>query len=243
MIHVPRIHSCELHVTYRCNLRCSHCHNLISAAPCNEDMPVSWLYKMLNDSVHLKYPWEWLVIHGGEPTLHPDFTEICKMLAHYKQIANPSVELKLSTNGVGDAVMDGIKTAKEYGIEIYNSDKGVPDYKPPHAAVLSSPMDCGEHYNEGCYQSSECGICYTPRGFYECSPAGAAWRLFHYEPVCVDLKDVTAEKMAEAFKEHCRHCGYARNEGKREWVMNSDAPITATWQKAIDEYKSEQETV
>lgn len=234
---VPCIERLEIHVTYRCNLRCAHCHNLVGAAPCNEDMTLDCLKGMLDESVALKYQWKWLVLHGGEPTMHPEFRTICQMLAHYKQIANPDVELKLTTNGHGPHNDDAVKVATEYGFEIYNSKKdGSTPFVSYHAAVLSSPTDTGEPFTEGCYQSSECGICFTPRGFYECSPAGAAWRVLGYKPLCKSVRDITVEKMAEGFQKHCRHCGYART-GTRDWKMAPETPISLTWAVALEEYQ------
>lgn len=234
---VPKVRSLEIHVTYRCTLRCPHCANCVSIAPCNEDMSIEWLMKLLVDSAALNYPWENLVLHGGEPCLHPHIETVYLMLQAYKSRWNTAVNLKITTNGYGPANPDAMKLAAAYGFEICDSHKdGTPQGYHYHTAIFNSPADNGEDWNEGCFQSSECGIAYTPRGFYECSPAGAAWRVMGYEPLCVDLKDLTPARLAEGFKVHCQHCGYARRVGHdgRDFVQDTSPPISKTWQAAID---------
>lgn len=235
---VPRIYALEIHITYRCNLRCSHCHNLVSQAPSREDMTLEHLSKLLDDSIKLKYPWEWLVLHGGEPCLHPQFQTVCSMLRDYKKDHNPTVNLKCTTNGYGPGNEESMKIVTEYGIEVCSSNKnGVTGDIVYHTPYCSSPTDTGEPFNLGCFQSSECGICYTMRGFYECSPAGAAWRVMGYPPLVIELKDLTAEKLAEGFNVHCKHCGYARCVD-RNFIQNPTAPMSETWIKALAQYKS-----
>jgi hypothetical protein len=234
---IPRIRALEIHITYRCNLRCAHCHNLAGPAPSNEDMPLAFLQKMLDDSAEIKYPWEWLVLHGGEPCLHPEFEKVCAALKLYKDTHNPAVNLKCTTNGYGPHNAEAMKLAVSYGLEICDSKKtGETPNIAYHAAVLSSPTDCGDPFSLGCYQSSECGICFTPRGFYECSPAGAAWRVMGYEPMCKHVSELTEERLAEGFKVHCKHCGYARGSGGRDWTIAPESPISKTWADAIAAY-------
>lgn len=237
---VPRVTALEIHVTYRCTLRCPQCANCVSIAPCNEDMSIEWLLKVIHESIALNYPWEWLVLHGGEPCLHPKIETIYLLLQAYKIRWNMKVNLKITTNGYGEANKAAMELAAAYGFEICDSHKdGTPEGYKYHAAMFNSPDDNGEPWSLGCFQSSECGICYTPRGFYECSPAGAAWRVMGYEPLCVDLKDLTAERLAEGFKRHCRHCGYSRITPRdgRDWKFDPDAPISKTWREAIEKYK------
>lgn len=232
--HRPAVRSLEVHITYRCNLRCLHCSNLIEQAPSNETMPPATVAALLADSVRLDYRWERIVLHGGEPTLHPDLDEICEMLAAYKRDHNPACGIYICTNGHGEKVAAGIEVARRHGVGIENSMKGGGQDVYYHHALSSSPADLGEDYNLGCFQTSKCGIAYTMRGFYECSPAASAWRLFGYAPMATRLEDVTEERLAAGFAEHCKHCGYSRiNSG-----ANVNAPYSETWKAAIDAYKN-----
>lgn len=236
MSHIPRIRAVEIHITYKCNLRCSHCHNLASVAPSNEEMTFDDIRNFVEESTQLSYPWEWIVLHGGEPSLHSDLDRICRLLQSYKLTVNPGVNLKITTNGFGDGNREKVAIAERHGFEIHDSKKdGSLIDVQHHTQVLSSPTDLGEEFNLGCFQSSECGICLTKRGYYECSPAGAAWRLMRYEPMATRLADVTEERLAEGFKIHCKHCGYARFKD-RNFTFNPTAPISPTWANAIRDY-------
>lgn len=247
--HKPNIRHLEIHLTYRCNLRCTHCSNLISQAPSSEILALEKLQELIADSVRLSWPWEWMVFHGGEALLHPQFREACDMLSRYRSEHNPSVQLFLCTNGYGAKVAEGIAVAQSFGIKIENSQKPgglIVDY---HTPLSVSALDTGEDYMLGCFQSSACGIAYTNRGYYECSPAAAAWRVFGYEPMAVRLDDVTVDRLAEGYAKHCATCGYARIEDVRrmetmrnhkapQQLANPHAPLSKTWQEAVDRYKA-----
>ena len=233
--HLPNIHHLEIHITYVCNLACAHCHNLAAQAPSSEMMPAFRVELLLRESARLHWPWAWIVLHGGEPTLHPELHEICTLLHDYKWACNHGVKLAIVTNGRGEKVTAGIEIARQHGLVIENSHKeDGHEFPSGHVPVCSSPEDAGEDYHLGCFQSSQCGIAYTNRGFYECSPAASAWRVFGYAPLATELRDVTAEKLAAGFATHCRHCGYARKELKGD----PRAPMSKTWAKAIEKYKA-----
>jgi hypothetical protein len=236
--HIPNIRRLEIHITYRCNLRCTHCSNNISQAPSQEIMPAERIENLLNESARLNWLWDWLVLHGGEPTLHPEFERICALLADYKKRSNPAVNLFVCTNGHGEFVRKQLAVTQQYGITNCNSDKNGSPLIVYHVPLSVSPEDCGEDYYLGCFQTSRCGISYTNSGFYECSPAGASERLFGYPPLVAELKDLTAEKLAEGFKVHCKHCGYSR----LQLIPHPDAPMSKTWLEAIERYKNRHET-
>ena len=229
--HVPNVRELEIHATYRCNMRCYNCATLVSQAPSNEDMPPEHLKKLLDDSVALNWPWTGMGLHGGESTLHPQFEELCRLMADYKAKHNPTCAIRVFSNGYGDYVQKQHEIATRHGLTIGNSYKQGPR-DIGHITFGLSPEDAGEPYHLGCFQSSSCGIAYTVRGFYECSHAGAAWRVFGYPPIVTELKDLTAEKLAEGFKVHCKHCGYARIGIDRRAVVEP----TATWKEALDKY-------
>jgi hypothetical protein len=200
-------------------------------------MAPEFVQALVDDSVALDYPWKAIVLHGGEPALHPRFAEICFILSDYRKTHRPELVLKCCTNGCGAALDENRKLAAALGFEISDSHKTGEPLVHYHTPYCSSPADCGEPFYLGCFQTSQCGICLTPRGFYECSPAGAAWRVMGYEPICTSLKDVTPERLAEGFKAHCKHCGYARYKD-RNWTHNPGAPMTKTWIDALARYNS-----
>lgn len=262
--HVPTLKSLEIHCTYRCNLRCAHCSNLIQQAPSLETMTGDRIQEILDESTGLGWPWERMVLHGGEPTLHPLFEDVCRRMAEYRDRSNPSCKVYLCTNGYGNRVSQGIQIAKKYGIIEANSNKGQykePNFPDSHIPLSVSPIDLGEDYHLGCFQSSQCGIAVTNQGYYECSPAAAAHRVFGYDPIATRLADLTVEKLIAGFAKHCGHCGYARIhklEGDKEApvgspertafyrsldaLANPRAPHTKTWLQAEAAYKEKQRT-
>lgn len=232
--HFPNINHLEIHITYTCNLRCAHCSNNITEAPSNETMPASKVRELLADSVRLHWPWEWLVLHGGEPSLHPELEEICSALAEYKREYNHGVRLYICTNGFGDKVKERLTIAAKYGVELENSKKTGEKLVAVHRPLHVSPMDMGEDYYLGCFQTSRCGIALNNHGFYECSPAASGQRLFGYKPLATKLEDVTVAVLSQGFQEHCKHCGYARLSEE----PNPHAPLSKTWKEASEAYKS-----
>lgn len=261
--HIPDIHKLTLCITYRCNLCCSHCSSAIDQAPSNEIMSLETVKEIITESIVLNWPWKTISLYGGEPTMHPQLTDICRLLQNYKLHNNPSVRLGLTTNGIGFKVLVGIEVAKSFGFAIDDSSISQRKYntlKVRHIPYYHSPVDLGEDYFLGCHLSSSCGIICTNKGYYECNAAGAAYRLLDYEPMAIKLKDVTVESMIKGYTIHCKHCGFARNLGlcgnsnakvgsftrrlfnfTLRLASNPRASITKTWQEAINKYKKEQQ--
>ncbi len=248
--HIPNIRHLEIHITYRCNLRCVHCSNLITQAPSNETMPVAQVQDLLDQSAELNWPWEWLVLHGGEPTLHPQFEDICIALHEYQLKSNPTVRLFVCTNGFSKLVAERMEIAAKHNVAPENSRKDGKPLVSSHVPFSVSALDTGEDYMLGCYQSSMCGIAYNNHGFYECSPAAAGNRLFGYEPLATRLKDVTAELLATGFHKHCANCGFARVQhpekldeyrtgGPKHSMLDAapDEPMSPIWVDAVRKYK------
>lgn len=241
MPHLPNIRRLELHITYRCNLKCTHCHNLIAQAPSNETMPFPMIAWLMDESIRANHKWEWLVLHGGEPTLHPQFDDICRGLASYRDKYNPEVKLFLVTNGFAESSKRGQEVARACGIQVENTEKDGNPLVLHHIPYCDSPTDRGEPFSLGCHQTSKCGLGFNGRGFFCCSPLAAASRLFGYHPQARMLKDVTVENMQKGFLLHCHHCGYARGDGEVRSIMpDPRAPMTKTWLDAIARYHENQ---
>jgi hypothetical protein len=233
---VPTMKRIEIHTTYRCNLKCPQCINLCSQAPSREDFTIENMKKFISESIELKWEWEWIVLHGGESCLHPQFFDLCQLLVDYRNAHCPETRLILTTNGYTQAVCDRVNKAASMGFVISNShrENGF-SYFCGHLPYCVSPTDTGEKYTEGCSESSECGIALTNRGYYECSPAAAAWRVMGYEPLAKSLQEVSVEKMKEGFKIHCKHCGFSRVGAT---AVGGDKTITTgTWERKLKEYE------
>lgn len=221
-----------IHITYRCNLACNHCFSLVHQAPDEHDMPLETIMRLIVELASNDYKCERIILHGGEPTLHPRFKMICALLHGHKQLSDPTVDLILTTNGHGDIVQQGIRVAEQYGFRIENSFKtGRPDWDY-HFPFCSSPVDTGEARKLGCYQPGECGICYNQLGFFECTPAASMARVFGFDAPVKSMKELTEENLSKGFVTHCLHCGLSRCNLK----TNPNAPMSKTWKESLERY-------
>jgi hypothetical protein len=236
----PNLLQIELCLTYRCNVLCNNCSNLCTQAPCPYgDLPVEKVNEFFAQSVSCNHPWKKITLHGGEPILHKDIETICGMAAIYKDKHNPTVIISLLSNGCCDKTLERLDDLKErYHVELGISEKvrsnrrgdGTPI---PYIPVNESPEDIGIEHDNGCFQTSECGICLNYLGYFECSPAAAAARVFGYKPLKSTVEGLSIAAMQKGFKEHCKHCGFSAPNRPRVIAQSS----TKTWEKALEKYK------
>jgi hypothetical protein len=235
--YVPNIYRLELCLTYRCNVRCKNCSNLCTQAPYVGDLTLLSIENMLKESVECNHKWARIVLHGGEPTLHPEYMEICRMVAQYRDTYNNEVTLHSCSNGTNSFVESQLAKSSELRIKSEVSVKVGTNRRAggddiPYIPVNESPDDLKEPFDLGCFQTTECGICYNYLGFFACSPAGAAARVFGFPPACTSVKDLTASVLTCVYTQHCKHCGFAM-PGRRRVIEQTN---TQTWQAAFDAY-------
>ncbi len=83
-----------LHITFKCNLSCSHCYG--GASPWRaEFMPHRRILSLCKEA--LKLGFRQAIITGGEPFLHPEWKETAKKLADIKEEVKPLL-IVLRTN-------------------------------------------------------------------------------------------------------------------------------------------------
>lgn len=79
----PTSGKAEIHCTYRCSLSCRFCNrNSFLREAHTIDLSVEDLVEFLNQARDLGY-YPGIVLIGGEPTLHPDFDEICRLCREF----------------------------------------------------------------------------------------------------------------------------------------------------------------
>jgi hypothetical protein len=224
---LPNIRHIELCLTYRCNVPCPNCSNQCTQAPAAGDLPLAEIQRFVAESLELDWDWEWIVFHGGEPALHPEFPAICEILQAYREASGSTARLFVTSNGT---MPQRVERAIKMGFAPAIAPKrGQP---LPYVPVNESPTDLGLEHSEGCFQSWRCGICLNYLGYFECSPAAAAARVFGYGPIVKNLRHVTAERLASGYKMHCRHCGFAL-PGRRRVTKQTSTP---TWERALADY-------
>src|SRR3712207_347384 len=90
----------EIEISTFCNLRCPNCDRSSPQAPSDECMSIEQIERFVAESVELDWPWERVVILGGEPTLHPDFDDVLDVLGKYHR-HRPETVFRMYTNGFG----------------------------------------------------------------------------------------------------------------------------------------------
>lgn len=199
----------EINITYRCNLACPNC--LVSCgrgqAPSNEEMSVEQIQRFVQESINSGAKWHIIRVLGGEPTLHPEFTEILNILLEYKHSYSPKTIISVSTNGHGDKVNEILSKVPEE-IVIINSSKESPTqlFYRFNMAPKDSVMYNYADYSNGCYVTSIVGSALTPYGYYPCPVAGGIDRVVGFNRGRKKLPEVN-DLMLEELKMFCPLCG------------------------------------
>lgn len=197
----------EIDITYFCNMHCLNCNRSSSQAPEAKHISLEKIKTFIEGSISRSYRWNRVRILGGEPTLHPQFSEIIEQLLRYKKW-NPECLIEVVTNGYGKKVQRVLETLPK-SIWIENSRKLTnvqEDFGPFNLAPCDDPDFLHADYKNGCEIMEECGMGLTPMGYYPCAIAGgidriAGWNI-GYESF-PDLEDDMLE-LAERF---CALCG------------------------------------
>ncbi len=236
----PNFGICELCLTYRCNVRCDNCSNLCTQAPFAGDLTAKDVVEFLRDSDESGHHWGMITLHGGEPVLNPEIFEIAELLCEYRK--RVSCNLWLLTNNSSPLVRRlttsvNMKYDISLGVSTKKGKNADKDGNPiEYVGVNNSPVDLGLQHDHGCFQTSNCGVCYNYLGYFPCSPMAAAARVFDYLPTARSVKDFTAEACDEALKKHCPHCGFSAPDMAR--VVNQ--VTSKTWQDAFTRYNQPQ---
>lgn len=196
----------ELIVNYNCNLRCCNCDALTSQAPTCERLSIAQIQKFVEESIENEKKWESIRVLGGEPTLHPDILRILDILLDYKHQYSHDTDITLVTNGHGEYVNKIIKKVPSE-ILIENSAK-ISSIQSHFSPVTVAPCDTeGDlDYSRGCWIPELCGIALDVHGYYACSFAAAADRVFCLNVGRKSVKDIM--NLEDQFSIFCRYCGH-----------------------------------
>jgi len=240
----PNLEYLEVALTYLCNVACANCCALSPQAPPKdrktEDMNLDDITRFIHETVQANYRWSWVKLHGGEPTLHPQYKEIVTALAAWRNASSPGTRLSVVSNGRSPEL---VRFAMEHGftdlVSVKIGTNAAPDDKGklvplPYVPVNKSPKDLGVPAPSGCYIAQDCGIALNKQGFWPCAPAAAAARVFGYDAPVKHVQDITAERLKTLYS-HCDHCGFAL-EGEPRVV---DQVYSPTWKSLIDRYNED----
>ncbi|MDD5216479.1 MAG: radical SAM protein [Candidatus Omnitrophica bacterium] len=233
----------EIDINYLCHLKCPACNRSCTQAPSPERISLQQIEKFIQESIDNKRRWEVIRVVGGEPALHPDFSQILDRLREYKLRNSPDTKLTVVTNGSGPAVGEALKKVPvEYKIE--NTRKENKGYE--HISFNDAPRDDVAHlffdYSAGCEIRSCCGMGMTPYGYYCCAIAGGIDRIVGLDlgrkalpPEGDDLSDQTLRLCA-----YCGHFIWGRVPSK---ALNSRGIFfnifSRSWRSAYGQYRKQ----
>lgn len=203
----------ELDITYACNLHCSGCNRSCTQAPSRSRMTLEQVEAFVADTVKQRRKWRRIRVLGGEPTLHPHFFEILRLLRGHRDSYSPDTRIEVTTNGHGEYVKKRIEEIPA-DVWINNTEKETSD-QSGFATFNSAPRDRADYekvdYRNGCSILKDCGVGLTPQGYYPCAIAGGIDRLLGGERGRERLP-VSNEKMEEELRFFCSLCGHFKRE-------------------------------
>lgn len=259
---IPKL---ELHLEARCNLSCSACSraSFLAKHPM-ERLTLADVTEVFRQVDELRPRWTpRVIIIGGEPTLHPQFLEICKMSVEWSRCHRPDNFVQVFSNGTTERTRALLERARlEHNCSIPKDEWKTESITGENAGSIKwrmdtyvSPTDAGLTFEDHgvCYQASSqiCGVGVYHEGYTLCPPAGPLSALLGLPEGLVmtkriaDLFDpVWAER---ATRIACEACGYAMDQrGKTEAIREGFAryvaeqplgqagtPMSPTWVRAF----------
>lgn len=226
----------EIDLTWSCNLLCHNCNRSCSQAPTSERMDVDQITRMLNESTETGQRWEQIRLLGGEPTLHPEFSEILDRLLMWRRSFSPETRIEISSNGYGSAVQRVLEKMPS-GVVVNNTNKvsRFQQFQSFNVAPVDSPAYIHSDYSNGCLLIKVAGVGFTPYGWYPCPIAGGIDRIMGLD---LGMKQLPAPDydMHDQLRVFCRLCGHF----KRLYERPVETPIMSeTWREAYARYREE----
>jgi len=226
-----------LDITYACNLGCYNCHRSCGNAPSGEYMSLEQIKKFINESIELKWVWNWIKILGGEPTLHLHFFDIIKELKRYKDL-NPDCKVELFTNGAGKKTNEVLSKMPDW-IKVDNTVKRTvcQDFVSYNIAPVDLPEYEGENFAIGCAGCWRWGISLSKYGYFSCGPGAGVARVFGFDVGIKTLAEVKRSSFRKQMKILCKYCGMYKENYVSKRISTPE--ISASWQEAYKRYKKQ----
>jgi hypothetical protein len=234
--YIPDIDQLEIDITWECNLHCQNCDRSCSQAPTTDRMSVDQIARFLEQSKESSKRWRRLTVMGGEPTIHPNVSEILDLLLEYKSYSAPDVEIILASNGYAHHARQLLMQVPP-GISVRNGRKASPrieTFEPFNVAPIDIPAIADADFADGCWITAACGLGLNRHGFYPCGVAGGIARVFGLD-IALQARPSDAETLRSALDQACRYCGhFLRGEyvPKERRVRLVGEPMSPTWKRA-----------
>lgn len=227
----------EIEITTKCNMQCYHCDRSCRQAPSDEYMSLDQIKYFIDESIKTNKKWNFVVLIGGEPTLHPNIYELCDLFINYKLKYSPNTKLTISTNGVSAETKEVLANLPDI-IHHENSSK-ISINNTRFYTFNIAPVDMEKYNNpetdfsKGCKTVSTAGSALTRYGYYSCGAAASVDRVLGLDIGIKNFNDITEEKFRTQLRLLCGYCGFFESKIMEDYELKAVSP---SWQKAYDNY-------
>ena len=211
MIPIYRMPVIQIEVTYACNLQCANCTRFVGHHADPHYMDMETVARAI-DSLD-GYPGQ-IGIMGGEPTTHPQFADICKLLRD--KVPNRR-KRQLWTNGFKwKQYQSVIEETFDQDMIIYNDhkDKAVGVHQPLLLAAeeILEDRELMWRLIGNCWVQWRWAASITPKGGFFCEVAAAQDHLFNGPggyPLEKGWWNKNPNEFADQVKRYCVRCSAA----------------------------------
>ncbi len=235
-------------ITTLCDLHCKDCCRScgVNQAVSEEHISLDQITKFITESVEYKRKWKDINIEGGEPTLHPQFSEIIELLLNYKNTHSPFTNIIVSTNGFGKEYKELMESLLRKKVDVNNSGK-ISSQQDFHCGFNFAPCDLEEFMNAdfsgGCFLTARYGLGLTMYGYYPHPICGGIDRVFGFDIGRNEMPG-SDDQMRDLFAKLCPYCGIfrymAQQTGKKRyhpWNDHHKGKVSDTWENAYTRYR------
>lgn len=249
---ISNLEKIEIDITFNCNLKCKCCNRSCGRAPSEERMSLDDIQNFINDSIVNNRKYKLISILGGEPTLHPDFEEIIRIIQNdYVNRFETNTIIQVISNGFIEEsrkLCDKVENENKnvcIDRESYKKDNRIDYFTPFCDAPIDDDKFKSADFSKACWVSETCGIGLNKNGYYACSICGGIDRVLKGDGGAKTILELTLEEQRIQFQKFCSLCGnfkyYSSNSG--DFLFRSEkAPfvekISPSWEKIYREYNS-----
>ncbi len=241
---LPNLSRIEVDITYDCNLKCLNCNRSCTQAPTVDHMTIGQVRQFIEESIAIGKRWEFINVLGGEPTLHPQFQDIVRvLLQEYVDLVSPETVVQVTSNGYGRFVQQQLAALPQHprlvvNRESFKESDELPYFTPFNDAPVDDPAFAGADYSKGCWVTAYCGIGLNHLGYFVCAVAGGIERVAHLGRGIQSLAEVDSS-IQDMLATYCQFCGnykhYAQNRGdflpRSERDVCVEPVVSETWRR------------
>jgi hypothetical protein len=225
----------ELNITFECNLACVNCNRLCNLVELDKPMTVDqvalYVQRLRESGKKLRRT----KVVGGEPTIHPQFMEICEVLSEGTRDGTVG-SVTVNTNGT---TLDDFRGKLPKGVRFKRSRPNIKEHLP----MMWAPADVGMESHGYCKMPRKCGFSLDSRGWLPCSPGTAITRLFGKEHLYMPL-DGPIPTTTWGINDLCPHCIFSTDMMRGKSLKDSVgeySQASPTWANALTNWKNRME--